>query len=186
MKNYINILIIVFLIFSCKSNKNNYLDFEKVKSDFLYQEEINCYNTDSIKNFLPLVASNKVKPILNEKFKSIFQGKIKEVDTLVTEHTYYPYNIQNSKNNIRITLFNTDDNWVNQITMLTYVKRGNLKNDYVLARFGGDQELFVESEGCFYNDSIYEITNSSFEYDIILKKNKLKARQNRVINLKNN
>lgn len=180
---YFILLIIVICVFSCQSNKIVRLNINEVKSNFVYQEEIKCFNKDSINNFLPLVAGNKAKAILNDLHLSIFQNP-EQIDTIVTEHTYYFYNIQNSKKMSVITVFKINDDWINQIIMLSYDKNGFLQNETILAELGGNQDFFIEREGCFINDSTYRMVINEFEYNIKSNENELKNTKTQSIILK--
>lgn len=130
--------------------QEGYFDLKSIESDFLYPHTITTFNVDSISNFLTIVSSNmkKPRPILNDLHHAVFQ-KPTDIESIVTEYTYYLYNIQSIGKYKSITLIGTSQDWVDEIILLTYTKEGKLVARNTLAQNGGDQEYFVKSESTF-------------------------------------
>ncbi|WP_107039843.1 hypothetical protein [Brumimicrobium mesophilum] len=178
------VLPFTFIILGCSTQQ--LFSIKEVENDFIYKDKIQEFNKDSISNFLKLMEQdmNKPKAILNELHLSIFQNP-KDVDSIITEQTYFLYNIQSlTTKRTRITVIGTNDNWINEITLLSFNKFGRLCNKSILAELGGDQDYFIESQSKLQNDSTYIKTIKNFKYDINTNSNKLINQFQDTVNIK--
>ncbi len=158
-----------------ESNKlmNNSL-LDSLKSQFIFSESIYHFNPDSINSFIELMGKDKhrPKPILRDLHYKIFQAP-NTIDSVVNEQTYYLYNIQNQEKNIEFTIIGSNDDWINEIILLTYDINGKIIDKYILAELGGDQDLFIESESILINDTTYLKKTRQYRYNITSNSNQL-------------
>lgn len=113
------------------------------------------------------IASNPDKPsgkIINESdYSTIFQDSRIEIST---EEGYPPiyYSIQQNKGYQAITVI-VMNNWVIEVCLLIYNKKGKLISYAYLYEYGGDESFSVDSWGEYINDSTYLKTKSENEMD---------------------
>lgn len=183
---FVTHFVLMFTLTSCSFSQKTTFVLKPIESEFIYSQKITTYNKDSINNFLNIMASNMNKPkaILKDLHLSVFQNP-KEIDSIVTEHTYYLYNIQAIGAITNITVVGTNDDWVNEILMLSYDADGKLIIKNIMAQLGGDQEYFIESESTVINDSTYRKTTKEFEYSINSNSNELKNTKTEELNIPN-
>lgn len=176
IQNTIVLVVILISSICCLNPSKSKFNFSLVKSHFIYNHKINSFNKDSIDHFFKILESKKIKPkaIINDLHLSIFQND-NELDTVLNEHTYYLYNVQSVGKCFKITVVGINNNWVNEILLLTYDNNGKLINKNILAQDGGDQDYYIESSSVMLNDSTYEKTIMEFRYSINKNKNELKS-----------